>query len=51
MAFDIDSYEMGRKKGRKESASTVTIDGDNLTVNYDETTKTVTLTKGGENNG
>ena len=51
MAFDIDSYEMGRKKGRKESTPTVILDGDNLTVNYDETTKTVTLTKGGEDNG
>ena len=46
--LDIVSYLLGEKAGQKE----MILDGDDVTLTYDEETKTVTLTKGGdENNG
>lgn len=51
MKLDIISYELGKQKGSKDRTTTVVVDGENIAIQYDESTKTVTLTKGGENNG
>lgn len=42
--LDILSYLLGTQDGKK----TVVMDGDNVEVVYDAETKTVTLTKGGD---
>lgn len=56
MAVDIVSYEMGRlngySQGKEDGAKNVVLTSEDVTLTYDEETKTVTLTKGGdENNG